>query len=528
MADFSEFKLPDVGEGLTEAEIVTWKVKVGDVVAINEIVCDIETAKSIVELPSPFAGTVLGLLVPEGETVEVGTPIIRIGDPAAATADGGAPAAGPTDSTPAAEQTESDPYLGMAQRAGRHQAEGLPEVTTPVPPEEIDLSNPAATGGGEGESLVGRMKADRAPTRRPRVGRAAPGASGAEAAQRQVQSSFDGPSVEAPTVGLPPEDSPVPVVPPEPLTGATVRALAKPPVRKLAKDLGVDLATVDPTGPGGTITRADVESAATGVASGAEETSMPASYADLGGPGVAAMSGAREVREPVKGVRKMMAQAMSASAFTAPHVTEWITVDVTEGMAFCERLRNRREFREVKVSPLLLLARAVLLAMRRTPEINSTWDDAAQEVVLKGYANLGIAAATPRGLVVPNIKDADAMSLVELAGALAGLVETARAGKTQPAEMAEGTFTITNVGVFGVDAGTPIINPGESAILAFGAVRKQPWVVTGADGSDEIAIRQITTLALSFDHRHIDGEKGSRFLADVAGIMADPASALLF
>jgi 2-oxoisovalerate dehydrogenase E2 component (dihydrolipoyl transacylase) len=223
----------------------------------------------------------------------------------------------------------------------------------------------------------------------------------------------------------------------------------------------------------------------------------------------------------------MMAGAMVQSAFTAPHVTEWITVDATATMEFVERLRQRREFKDLKVSPLLVLARATMLAMRRTPEINSFWDEQAQEVVYKSYVNLGIAAATPRGLVVPNVKDAQDLSLTELAEELQQLTATARDGKTQPAEMSGGTFTITNVGVFGVDAGTPIINPGESAILCFGTIRKQPWVVSGPDG-DEIVPRQITTLALAFDHRHIDGEKGSRFLADVAGILEDPASALLF
>jgi 2-oxoisovalerate dehydrogenase E2 component (dihydrolipoyl transacylase) len=227
----------------------------------------------------------------------------------------------------------------------------------------------------------------------------------------------------------------------------------------------------------------------------------------------------------------MMGQAMVQSAFSAPHVTEWVTCDVTRTMEFVERLRTRREFRDVRVSPLLVLARAAMLAMRRTPEINSWWDDAAQEVVYKSYVNLGIAAATPRGLVVPNVKDAEQLSLLELAQALNALVDTARSGKTQPAEMADGTFTITNVGVFGVDSGTPIINPGESAILAFGAIRKQPWVVPSpgpGPETDEIVVRQVTTLALSFDHRHVDGEKGSRFLADVAGMLEDPASALLF
>ena len=303
-----------------------------------------------------------------------------------------------------------------------------------------------------------------------------------------------------------------------PLSSGQVRALAKPPVRKLAKDLGVDLGAVTPTGAGGTVTRDDVQVAADGGDGSpalAAEGLVGGFHLDHGGD--------RERREPVKGVRKMMAGAMVQSAFSAPHVTEWVTLDATRTMEFVDRLKKRREFKDVKVSPLLVLARAVILAARRTPEINSYWDEQAQEVVYKRYVNLGIAAATPRGLVVPNVKDADRMSLLELAAALNGLTATARDGKTQPGDMSGGTFTITNVGVFGVDAGTPIINPGESAILCFGAVKKQPWVV-----DDEIVVRQVTTLALSFDHRHIDGEKGSQFLADVAGILEDPASALLF
>jgi len=492
----AEFKLPDVGEGLTEAEIVTWKVKQGDVVVINQILVEIETAKSLVELPSPYAGTVQDLLVPEGETVAVGTPIIAIGDgadvPAAASPPAGGAHAGP------AEQTESDPYLGMAERAA--QAEAARSA-------EIDLSNPAASGSAEGESLVGRMKADRGAVRRARR----------PAAAVQTQAAFE-PTGEAAPIDLDEEDEvdgpAVPATPAPPAPG-NVRVLAKPPVRKLAKDLGVDLTSLAGSGPNGTVTREDVEAAT----AGGLESSEPARA-----------SGERETREPIKGVRKMMGQAMVASAFTAPHVTEWVTVDVTRTMEFVERLKARREFRDVRVSPLLVLARAVMLAMRRTPEINSWWDEAAQEVVYKHYVNLGIAAATPRGLVVPNIKDAEQLSLLQLAGALNELVETARSGKTQPAEMAGGSFTITNVGVFGVDSGTPIINPGESAILAFGAIKKQPWVVSGdsGDSGDEIAVRQVTTLALSFDHRHVDGEKGSRFLADVAGILEDPASALLF
>ncbi|MBU2073240.1 MAG: 2-oxo acid dehydrogenase subunit E2 [Actinobacteria bacterium] len=472
-----EYKLPDVGEGLTEAEVVAWRVKVGDVIEVNEIVCDIETAKSIVELPSPYAGEVTALLVPEGETVAVGTPIIRIG------ADEGA-AAGASPATP-----------------------------TPDAEMDIDLSNPAASGGGEGESLVGRNKADRGPTRRARR------APGAEAANKQAQAAFDPGTSPAPELEELPEVSPPPAQT-TPAAPSDVRVLAKPPVRKLAKDLGVDLASLAGEGPQGSVTREQVQAAAASpvagrAASAGERASRPLA------------TGERETREPIKGVRKMMGQAMVDSAFTAPHVTEWVTVDATRTMELVERLKSHREFRDVKVSPLLVLAKACLLAIRRTPEINSFWDEAAQEVVYKHYVNLGIAAATPRGLVVPNVKDADAMTLRELAEALGGLTATAREGKTQPADMSGGSFTITNVGVFGVDAGTPIINPGESAILCFGSITRKPWVVV-EDGEERIVPRHVTTLALSFDHRHVDGEKGSRFLADVAAILEDPASALLF
>jgi pyruvate dehydrogenase E2 component (dihydrolipoamide acetyltransferase) len=475
----AEYKLPDVGEGLTEAEIVKWHVAVGDVVEINQIVVEIETAKSIVELPSPYAGTVSAILVAEGEMIPVGTPIIAIGDEA--------------------ESAEA------------------PAAPSADAPAEIDLSNPAASGGGEGESLVGRNKADRGPIRRARKV-----ASGAMAAHMQAQAAFEGgasPMVEADEPSVPaPAAAPAAAV----ASPVAVRTLAKPPVRKLAKDLGVDISTLTPTGPNGTVSREDVQAAVGTNGSAGADVTYTGSFEQL-----AVAGGADEWREPIKGVRKMMAGAMVQSAFTAPHVTEWVTVDVTRTMELVERLKGRRELREVKVSPLLVLARAAILAMRRTPEINSFWDEAAQEVVYKRHVNLGIAAATPRGLVVPNVKGAHALSLVELAGALGELVDTARAGKTQPAEMSGGTFTITNVGVFGVDAGTPIINPGESAILCFGAIKKQPWVVSEG-GVDQIVARDVTTLALSFDHRHIDGEKGSRFLADIAAILEDPATALLF
>ncbi|MCM0620304.1 dihydrolipoamide acetyltransferase family protein [Nocardioides bruguierae] len=442
-----EYKLPDVGEGLTEADIVAWRVKVGDTVKVNDVVVEIETAKSVVELPSPYAGEVTALMVEEGETVVVGTPIIRIGE--------AAPAAAPT------------------------------PAPAPAQP-EIDPSNPGATGGGEGESLVGRAKAEGGSTRRKRKATGAP-------------------AVKAPT---------------------DVRALAKPPVRKLAKDLGVDLQAVVPTGDGGTVTRDDVLAATSDASATSHETAAPSSTpAPTARPSRA--PGERETREPIKGVRKAMGQAMVDSAFSAPHVTVWKTLDVTCTMELVERLKSHRELRDVKVTPLLVVAKAVLLALGRQPLLNSTWDEAAGEVVLKHYVNLGIAAATPRGLVVPNIKDADGLGLRDLAVALGALTATAREGRTSPADMAGGSFTITNVGVFGMDAGTPILNPGESGILAVGAIERRPWVV-GTGAEERIEPRHVTTLAISFDHRHVDGETGSRFLADVAAVLEDPSLALMF
>jgi 2-oxoisovalerate dehydrogenase E2 component (dihydrolipoyl transacylase) len=479
-----EFRLPDVGEGLVEAEIVSWKVKPGDTVKLNDTVVEIETAKSLVELPVPFAGVVAELLVPEGETVPVGTPIIAVNTGDASPGDRALAA------PPVGEGTATEDLV----------------PALPNPGEEVIEAGKigGAAPGGRTAVLVGYGPRTTEAKRRPRKGGAPEGAP------------------PAPVAAPAPSPGPAPVAVAEPVVAASNEAhvLAKPPVRKLAKDLGVDLATVTATGPGGIITRSDVESHGTTRA----PAPVAAAAAAPAAPALAApVAGQTETRIPIKGVQKVMAQAMVASAFTAPHVTEWITVDVSATMELVERLKGDRAFRELKVSPLLIVAKAVTLAARRTPIINAAWDDQAQEIVLKHSVNLGIAAATPRGLIVPNIKGADALTLPELCAALNDLVAVAREGKTQPADQAGGSFTITNVGVFGVDAGTPILNPGEAAILAFGAVRKQPWVV-----NDEIVPRWITTLALSFDHRLIDGEKGSTFLADVASILEDPARALMF
>ncbi|WP_030527051.1 dihydrolipoamide acetyltransferase family protein [Phycicoccus jejuensis] len=489
-----EFKLPDPGEGLTEADIVTWHVAVGDTVKVNDVVVEVETAKSLVELPVPFAGTVSALHVAEGDTVEVGTPIITVDDGV-----GGASA--PAAPAPAAAQEPAAPAAPASD--GEEIGEGLIGGTTST---------------GRTAVLVGYGVKQTEAVRRPRKGAAnpAPGTSPSPApVQQSTNVSTSVRSDARPDASGVQESSNVSTsVRSQAATGA--RALAKPPVRKLAKDLGVDLGSVTPTGDGGVVTRADVEAAASGA------SQPPAAAPDRG-----AETGTRETRVPVKGVRKMTAQAMVGSAFTAPHVTEWVTVDVTATMELVENLKRDKEFRDVKVTPLLVLAKAMCVAVRRNPEINASWDEAAQEIVLKHYVNLGIAAATPRGLVVPNIKDADRMTMRELADAIAGLTATAREGRTQPADMSGGTLTITNVGVFGVDAGTPILNPGESAILAFGSVTRRPWVVgTGAD--ERIEPRWVTTLALSFDHRLVDGELGSRFLADVAALLADPARGLVW
>jgi pyruvate dehydrogenase E2 component (dihydrolipoamide acetyltransferase) len=487
------FNLPDPGEGLVEAEIVTWKVKVGDVVKVNDIFVEIETAKSLVELPVPYAGTVTALLVSEGDTVEVGTPIISIED-----GPGGdvAPVTAPPATTV----------------AGISNAATSSAVTSTATTSQDEIEAGTTGGDATGErvaNLVGYGPRVTSGKRRPRKGE-----SPVARTIAQVNQAF------SPV----PAHRESPVAQPASFPSSGGKVLAKPPVRKLARDLGVALSQVVGSGQGGIVTRGDVEAYAAGggraVADGAG--SAAAGSSTYLAPAFAT-NGERETRIPIKGVRKITAQAMVASAFTAPHVTEFITVDVTSTMTLVDRLRSDREFRDVKVSPLLIAAKALIIASRRHPGINATWDEAAQEIVVKSYVNLGIAAATPRGLMVPNIKDADQMSLRQLAEAMANLVSTAREGRTQPAEMSGGSITITNVGVFGVDTGTPILNPGEAAILAFGVVRQMPWVVDG-----QIVPRWVTQLSLSFDHRMVDGDLGSRFLADLAAILHDPSQALVW
>jgi 2-oxoisovalerate dehydrogenase E2 component (dihydrolipoyl transacylase) len=456
----SKFTLPDVGEGLTEAEIVEWKVAPGDTVAINQVLVEIETAKSLVELPSPYVGVVGEILVQPGTTVDVGTVIITIRSDDSEPAESTPPAAGQAVANGAAE------LAGAAADAG--------STITDEPAEEKS-----------GAVLVGRGAAATMPTRRRRHG-------GTPVAHE---------SIAPPAARVPrPAAEPLPQLPRAASVGPV---LAKPPIRKLAKDLGVDLSQVEATGPVGDVTREDVLRGAT-QASVFRNIQTPEWPSD------------REERIPVKGVRKAIAQAMVSSAFSAPHVSLFVDVDATRTMEFVKRLKASTDFAGVRVSPMLIMAKAMIWAVRRNPTVNSVFTD--EEIIIKHYVNLGIAAATPRGLIVPNVKEAQDMSLLELAGALERLTMTARDGKTSPAEMSGGTITITNIGVFGMDTGTPILNSGEAGIVALGTIKQKPWVVDG-----EVRARFVTTIGASFDHRVVDGDVASRFLADVASIIEEPA-----
>ena len=464
-----EFLLPDLGEGLPEAELVQWTVAEGDEVALNQTIAEVETAKAVVELPSPFAGIVRTLHAQAGDVVQVGAPLITFdvagAEASAASAPAEAVASTPTekaDAAPAPEE-KAQPNLvgyGAAPRGSARPRRRARSVAALAP-----------TGGGTDTAVL-------------------------EAA---------------------PHDAIRVAEPERPLE----RPRSTPPVRRFAKDLGIDLALVEASGASGIITRADVEAYAARVGR------LPGAEPAMAGAAPAASAprreaGERTTRTPIRGVRKHTAEAMVRSAFTAPHVTTFLTVDVTATTELIESFKADRSLQGHKIGVLAVAAKAVCLALRKHPELNSKWDEAAGEIVEHHYVNIGIAAATGRGLVVPNIKDAQDMSLVELADAIRDLAETARAGKTAPADMMGGTFSITNVGVFGVDAGTPILNPGEAGILAVGAVRRQPWEHRG-----EIALRDVMTLALSFDHRFVDGEQGSKFLVDVGDVLREPGRAML-
>jgi len=418
-----DFALPDLGEGLTESELVAWHVAVGDTVTLNQPLAEVETAKAIVQLPSPFAGVIAKLHAQPGQTVAVGAPLASFDlGGAGVETDGAAETDGPAEAAAAPAESRTAILVGYG---------------------------PAVETGAR-------------PTRKPRA-------------------------------FVDPESRPAP----EPTTMpiASPRWRAAPPVRKFAHDLGVNLDRVSGTGEGGAITRDDVQHAL---------SAAPASVR-------------RDTRIPIKGVRKATATAMVASAFTAPHVTEFLTVDVSRTLELVARLKAKG----ARATLLAVVGKAMCLAIARTPEVNSHWDEAAAEIVQFGAVHLGIAVATPRGLMVPTVRDADRLTLGELTDAIGAIAAEARAATLAPSALTGSTISITNVGVFGVDAGTPIINPGEAAILAIGAVRRLPWEYEGA-----VALRDVMTLSLSFDHRLVDGEQGSRFLVEIGAILADPASVL--
>ena len=451
------FKLPDLGEGLTESEIVAWLVAPGDEVTLNQHIADVETAKAVVELPSPFAGVVRVLHQPAGVVVHVGEPIVSFDIGGAAE----------PDSAPTADDAAPTRASGSA----------------PAEQREANLVGygPAVESGGH-------------PQRRARPGAAATPVPAADQADQRV----------------------VAVTPAA--TSAGERPRSTPPVRSLARDLGIDLAAVTGTGRDGLITRDDVRAHVTESVPAPALHGAPESFPERG----AALGAAeRETRSPIKSLRKLTAAAVVQSAFTAPHVTEFLTIDVTPTVELLDSLRADRRFADAGIGILAVVAKALCLAVGRTPAVNTRWDERAGEIVQYNHINLGIAAATPRGLLVPNIVDADRLDLRGLAAALAALTTAARAGTTTPTALSGGTITITNIGVFGIDAGTPILNPGEAAILAMGAIRSQPWEYRG-----QVALRKVLTLSLSFDHRLVDGEQGSRFLADIGSILADPARVL--
>lgn len=495
MPKIREFKLPDVGEGLPDGDIVKWLVAVGDEVILNQPVVEVETAKVTVELPTPFAGVVTKLFYEVGTTVEVGAPILAVDiDPHGAATDdqieseaemlvGPGPKKAAT--TRRARKTAASRSFRATQDAARPSvqetfASGAERVA--IAPGSDDGYRPALDAGGTGKAGT---PSD------PSSSTGAGSATGIEDLPEELR-----PRIEQ--------------------TASMDRMRAKPPVRRYARDRGIDLATCIPSGPDETVTRDDVDAAAEAQH---DEQSQARTVAPAASNGPHQVD-QREERIPIRGVRRATAAAMVSSAFTAPHVTEFLTVDVTRMMKLRRQLTASARFADVKLSPLSFVARAVVLALGKYPMVGSTWDEQAQEVIIHHYVNLGIAAATPRGLLVPNIPDAQTKSIIDLAAEIQSVASTARAGKLSAAQLTGGTFTISNVGVFGVDTGTPIINPGESAILAFGQIRTMPWVHKG-----KVKPREVTTLGLSFDHRVIDGELGSRFLATVGELLADPSRA---
>jgi 2-oxoisovalerate dehydrogenase E2 component (dihydrolipoyl transacylase) len=464
-----EFKLPDLGEGLTEGEVVRWLVGEGEAIALNQPIVEVETAKAVVEIPAPYAGTVVKLHAAQGDTLDVGAPLISVD-----TGGEAAPATEPTATEP--EQQLQATLVGPGERQQTRRRRIGTHARTPNGPG--GLGGPGGPDGADTPPVDNRERAVAGSATLPRGG-AEPGGGSVQA---------------APAPGAP--------------APAAQRPKATPPVRRYAKDRGVDLADLVGTGRDGRITREDVD--------GALDAAQPAAAA---APPAARQARDRvEERIPVRGTRRQIAAAMTASAFSIPHVTEFLTVDATRLVELRDRLRALPAAADLKVTPLAVVAKALCVAVRSFPLLNSSWDEDAGDIVVKGWVNLGIATDTPTGLLVPNIKDADTLGILDLSRELARLTTLARERKAAPADLTGGTITITNVGGFGVETGTPIINRPECAILATGLIAPRPWVVDG-----QLAVRQLMTASVSFDHRVVDGAYAAQFLAHLRDLLEDPA-----
>ncbi|MCC8454497.1 dihydrolipoamide acetyltransferase family protein [Streptomyces rochei] len=488
MAQVLEFKLPDLGEGLTEAEIVRWLVQVGDVVAVDQPVVEVETAKAMVEVPCPYGGVVTARFGEEGAELPVGAPLLTVA--VGEGAEGHRPAADPgTD--------------GGAARAGEQPGAG------------------ERRSEGSGNVLVGYGTSE-APARRRRV-RPQGRASGATAGSGTAGAGPSGAGVPGRANGrvraAEPVDGPVPVI--------------SPLVRRLARENDLDLRELTGSGPDGLILRADVEyalraAAAQGGRAVREASAHPdgtvreqalAATAGAAATGSAGSTGSAvppgDVRIPLKGVRGAVADKLARSRREIPDATCWVDADATELM------RARAAMNAAsgpKISLVALLARICTAALARFPELNSTVDTQAREIVRFDHVHLGFAAQTDRGLVVPVVRDAHARDAEALTSEFARLTEAARAGRLTPGELTGGTFTLNNYGVFGVDGSTPIVNHPEAAMLGVGRIVPKPWVHEG-----ELAVRQVVQLSLTFDHRVCDGGTAGGFLRYVADCVEQPA-----
>ncbi|MFI1830180.1 dihydrolipoamide acetyltransferase family protein [Streptomyces sp. NPDC020412] len=472
MAQVLEFRLPDLGEGLTEAEIVRWLVSVGDVVAVDQPVVEVETAKAMVEVPCPYGGVVTARFGEEGTELPVGAPLLTVAVGAAA--DGTAGAA-PAPAAEAAEQAGTAGTAGTVE--GAEKAPGKSGESAAKPAGESSSGN-VLVGYGTGAPVARRRRV------RPDSA-AAPAATPAASAQT-AQSV---PSMQTMQTMQTAQAGPVPVI--------------SPLVRRLARENGLDLQRMTGSGPDGLIMRSDVEHAVQAAATEARPAPT------------AAASGPVGERVPLRGVRGAVADKLSRSRTEIPDATCWVDADATELMAARAAMNAAGG---PKVSLIALLARICTAALARHPELNSTVDTAAREIVRLPSVHLGFAAQTERGLVVPVIRDAHARSVESLTEEFARLTEAARRSALTPAELTGGTFTLNNYGVFGVDGSTPIINHPEAAMLGVGRIVPKPWVHQG-----ELAVRQVVQLSLTFDHRVCDGGTAGGFLRYVADCVEHPA-----